>query len=92
MIILIFQTISYLLANPNCSERVALDVMLCLRVVSDVDGVRNADLRETISRTLSMMGVFRNNPYFLHVGFDFLGNISATCDGSSNANKVLFAF
>uniref|UniRef100_A0A8R1U2H7 Uncharacterized protein n=1 Tax=Onchocerca volvulus TaxID=6282 RepID=A0A8R1U2H7_ONCVO len=83
--------ISYLLANPNCSERVALDVMLCLRVVSDVDGVRNADLRETISRTLSMMGIFRNNPYFLHVGFDFLGNISATCSGSSNANKDFIA-
>ncbi|KAM3724316.1 Armadillo repeat-containing protein [Dirofilaria immitis] len=83
--------ISYLLANPNCSERVALDVMLCLRVVSDVDGVRNADLRETISRTLSMMGIFRNNPYFLHVGFDFLGNISATCNGNSNANKDFIA-
>ncbi|VDN05540.1 unnamed protein product [Thelazia callipaeda] len=85
------KTVSYLLANPNCSERVALDVMLCLRVVSDVEGVRNADLRETISRALSMMGIFRNNPYFLHVAFDFLGNISTTRNGSANANKDFIA-
>lgn len=66
-------------------------MMLCLRVVSDVDEVRNADMRETISRTLSMMGTFRNNPFFLTVGFDFLGNISASCDGSTNSNKVFLA-
>ncbi|VDM25307.1 unnamed protein product [Toxocara canis] len=81
------QTISYLLANPHCSERVALESIYCLRVVSDLEVVRSADNKEAISRILGTLEQYSANTAFVNVVVDFLGNVAANKDGTANMNK-----
>uniref|UniRef100_A0A9J2PAI8 Armadillo repeat-containing domain-containing protein n=1 Tax=Ascaris lumbricoides TaxID=6252 RepID=A0A9J2PAI8_ASCLU len=81
------QTVSYLLANPHCSDRVALESIYCLRVVSDLEVVRSADNKEAISRILGTLERYNTNVSFVNVAVDFLGNVAANKDGTANMNK-----
>ncbi|VDK62411.1 unnamed protein product [Anisakis simplex] len=81
------QTVSHILSNQHCSERVALESIYCLRVVSDLEVVRNMDNKEAIFKILGKIEHYRMNATFINVAVDFLGNVAANKDGSANMNK-----
>uniref|UniRef100_A0A914RFI6 Uncharacterized protein n=1 Tax=Parascaris equorum TaxID=6256 RepID=A0A914RFI6_PAREQ len=88
-----FQAVSYLLANPHCSDRVALESIYCLRVVSDLEVVRTADNKEAISRILSTLERYNTNASFVNVAVDFLGNdFIVECGAIERLVAVLISF